>query len=75
MRDGNILNLVPQPSAKKGHHTYTLLKPKRHSLRWHATCWFTRTNAHAHQYCIFQSYAKTVPLRMTMKLTMRRLTL
>ena len=36
-------------------------------------CWFMRTNAHAHQYCIFQSYAKTVPSRMklTMKLTMR----
>ena len=36
-------------------------------------CWFTRTNstAHAHQYCIFQSHAKTVPSRMklTMKLT------
>ena len=38
-------------------------------------CWFTRTNAHAHQYCIFQSYAKTVQSRMklTMKLTMREL--
>ena len=32
-------------------------------------CRFTRTNAHAHQCCIFQSYAKTVPSRM--KLTMR----
>ena len=31
------------------------------------------TTAHAHQCCIFQSYAKTVPSRMklTMKLTMR----
>ena len=31
------------------------------------------TIAHAHQCCIFQSYAKTVPSRMklTMKLTMR----
>ena len=34
------------------------------------------TTAHAHQCCRFQSYAKTVPLRMklTMKLTMRELT-
>ena len=32
-------------------------------------CRFMRTNAHAHQCCIFQSYAKTVPSRM--KLTMR----
>ena len=32
------------------------------------------TTAHAHQCCIFQSYAKTVPSRMklTMKLTMRK---
>ena len=31
------------------------------------------TTAHAHQCCLFQSYAKTVPSRMklTMKLTMR----
>ena len=36
-------------------------------------CRFTRTNAHAHQCCIFQSYAKTVPsrIKLTMKLTMR----
>ena len=32
-------------------------------------CWFTQTNAHAHQCCIFQSHAKTVLSRM--KLTMR----
>ena len=46
-----------------------LLKPKRHSIRYHH--WFHGsrvTTAHAHQCCIFQSYAKTVPLRM--KLTM-----
>ena len=32
------------------------------------------TTAHAHQCCIFQSYAKTVPrsrMKLTMKLTMR----
>ena len=47
---------------------YTLLETVRHRSVV-MPCRFTRTNAHAHQCCIFQSYAKTVPLRM--KLTMR----
>ena len=46
-----------------------LLEAVRHFRSVVLPCRFTRTNAHAHQCCRFQSYAKTVPSRM--KLTMR----
>ena len=51
----------------------TLFEAVRHFCSVIMPCRFTRTNAHAHQCCIFQSYAKTVPSRMklTMKFTMR----
>ena len=47
--------------------------PNRHSLRCHGFMVHRVTTAHAHQCCIFQSYAKTVRSRMkfTMKLNMR----
>ena len=41
--------------------TNTLLEAVRHFRSVVMPCRFTRTNAHAHQSCIFQSYAKTVP--------------
>ena len=51
----------------------TLLEAVRYFRSVVMPCRFTQTNAHAHQCCIFHSYAKTVPSRMklTMKLTMR----
>ena len=48
---------------------YTLLEAVRHFRSVVIDAGSRVTTAHAHQCCIFQSYAKTVPSRM--KLTMR----
>ena len=55
-----------------GGEQNTLLEAVRHFCSVVMPCRFMRTNAHAQQCCIFQSYAKNVLSRMklTMKLTM-----
>ena len=67
-----LLIHTDQKIAKKKDDSNTLLEAIRHFRSIVIDAGSRGTTAHAHQCCIFQSYAKTVPSRMnlTMKLTM-----
>ena len=81
-----VLDFTTTPGLPgvQDNQVYANLEPKREQFKYAVEAqtslaplsWFHGsrvTTAHAHQCCVFQSYAKTVPSRMklTMKMTMR----